>query len=1080
MKLGMYVRIPIRTEFIDIEYPRTFALAQIEKIDSLSNSAKVIIHDLNDCKQFYEDVFKVTDFALEDIVRCRVPIGSIVFTPEGSGILHAITSTDNRSLDIYHVGIKGKEIEDFNEFDIKADFTCFDMDPVEMLKRYEFQNPSWFASRNIVASTMHVLNNAVYGFKILAGCRVFLLPHQVVTILRCLEKMPIRYMLADEVGLGKTIEACSIVKIMQERNPSIRFLYILPIQIRDQWKYELANKFSIKTVPYTKGANESNVMITIDQLKAIDLDELTSENFDFIIVDETHNILEDDLIYERIKLLSNLSKHVLLLSATPIQDRSEEYLRLLQLLDPKLYSDMPISYFSSLVERQKEIQNELYLLLGDFQAYSEYAESIIDQLNSLAERLEDSRLIQLISEIDLNTEDKGIAIAYQAAAYISEHYRIERHVIRNRRVLLKEKMAVRELVENPYEMFSINELYGEADAINSLIDWLGSINNNTLEFAKGITVPLLEAAFSSPWALQSRLDKAKEKGVKLPQELIEYVSYWKRSAEGELLRIDELLDENPDEIKGRLVRCLDYLEQQTDLTSNKRPFKVLIFSQFTETADKFFTTACNRFGSEVCRGFYNGMTEDELQDSAEAFQSQEECRILVCDCLGGEGRNFQTANMVVHLDTPWTANTLEQRIGRLDRLGRNPDKPVISVVFYVEESIEEQLVSLWKDGMKIYEQSLSGLEIITGKMNSDILEALAMDVRDGLSLALPSIQDETNSMREAVEEEQFYDLASMLYRPLTIAVERMLEMYQGKEDTVFSQAMESWSDQAGFRATVEPENKSNLTLIEFSSGRFSPKSSTNAFMVPPAWKKYTINPSVIRKGRIVGTFDRALAITREDLLFYAPGDPIFDTITSNAMSCYRGRVCAVEVDQAPFDYRGLVYIWNVEPDIYPILANRLDPSILAQFRTFLPMEQIVTLYPINEKYSGVKPEEMAQFIKKDAIKYATHLGRRSDSYKGSAGIQNFQERYPDHIWKPWIEEGRRVCENSARETVLENWDFETAVEEARRIVSAREAANRYFGKKQTDDDVSQTFDLILSALKNYKVTLDSVMFIRVR
>ena len=86
---------------------------------------------------------------------------------------------------------------------------------------------------------MHMVNNTVYGFKELAGCRTYLMAHQISTIVRAFESRPIRYMLADEVGLGKTIEAASIIKILSSEKQNLRVLYIVPAALSQQWSNEL-------------------------------------------------------------------------------------------------------------------------------------------------------------------------------------------------------------------------------------------------------------------------------------------------------------------------------------------------------------------------------------------------------------------------------------------------------------------------------------------------------------------------------------------------------------------------------------------------------------------------------------------------------------------------------------------------------------------------------------------------------------------------------------------------------------------------------------------------------------------------
>ena len=131
---------------------------------------------------------------------------------------------------------------------------------------------------------------------------------------------------------------------------------------------------------------------------------------------------------------------------------------------------------------------------------------------------------------------------------------------------------------------------------------------------------------------------------------------------------------------------------------------------------------------------------------------------------------------------PWNANSLEQRIGRLDRLGRDPDMDVQSVVLYAEGSVEEQLFHIWRDGMKLFEQSLSGLEIITGELNHLVVEALLEDYYTGLTNAFDDILEQAEEMRESVEDEQDFDLGATLYRPLSQGIEHLLSMYAAEDN----------------------------------------------------------------------------------------------------------------------------------------------------------------------------------------------------------------------------------------------------------------------------------------------------------
>ena len=132
------------------------------------------------------------------------------------------------------------------------------------------------------------------------------------------------------------------------------------------------------------------------------------------------------------------------------------------------FQHMSAERFAWMVKRQKRIQKSANLLLGYLERYDEYTEIIIDDLNNIAETLEDAAFEKMVQEIDLNAEDKGLSKVKQALAYICENYRIERKVIRNRRQLISEKMAKRTLHAIPYTPLSLNENYNEIGAIQNI------------------------------------------------------------------------------------------------------------------------------------------------------------------------------------------------------------------------------------------------------------------------------------------------------------------------------------------------------------------------------------------------------------------------------------------------------------------------------------------------------------------------------------------------------------------------------------------------------------------------------------
>lgn len=354
-----------------------------------------------------------------------------------------------------------------------------------------------------------------------------------------------------------------------------------------------------------------------------------------------------------------------------------------------------------------------------------------------------------------------------------------------------------------------------------------------------------------------------------------------------------------------MLHVIDFIEQEVRITKDNNG-KVVVFSEFPATLWKLGELLEKRDINAVC--FTANMLREELEDSVYDFQNNEECRVILCDATGGEGRNFQNADWVIHVDLPWTANAIEQRIGRLDRLGRDKDHmQVNSVVFYGNGTIEEQLFRIWNDGLNLFTRSLSGLEIITAELNERISDAIFEDVHTGLENALSEIIDMTEETRDAVEEEQLYDSGSVIYRPLSLAVKQMLSTYSDGESDLFQSSMLGWATQVGLGSSI-----SKAGVVQFAASMFKERSAMQSLFIPPDWALYDDTPIVRKEGRILGTFDRSMAIKREDLLFYAPGDPVFDSIIGNAVNSGRGR-CCVFANMAPFNFTGFACVYNVEP-----------------------------------------------------------------------------------------------------------------------------------------------------------------------
>ena len=525
------------------------------------------------------------------------------------------------------------------------------------------------------------------------------------------------------------------------------------------------------------------------------------------------------------------------------------------------------------------------------------------------------------------------------------------------------------------------------------------------------------------------------------------------------------------------MTAMNYIDQETDILDDE-DCKLVVFTAHNATLVQFLKLFNARYSDMgiYAVAFGKHMDREELEDSVYAFQNNPECRVIICDETGGEGRNFQNAAQIIHLDLPWNTNALEQRIGRLDRLGRNPDKDVVSVVLYADTSVEEQLFHIWKDGMKLFEQSLSGLEIITGELNELIVEALLDDYYTGLTNAFDDILDQAEEMRESVEDEQDFDLGATLYRPLSQGIDNVLSIYASEDDNLFATAMMGWGKQAG----LSPEKPTKSGLIEFRESNFSVNAAKQSLFIPPDWERYNNTSIMRREGRILGSFDRRTAATREDILFFAPGDAVYDSIISNAVGCNRGRCTGIETT-GTFNYDGLIYIYNIVPKLDELLENEMTLQALAQYRMYLPLKQIFVAVPLTSRSKEIPEKEVVKTLLALRPNNANHLGRRSGGKMSMSPLERFISQTPPSTWEPLIDKASATAYKRACTRLENRSDIEAAEKEMQRVLNGYRAECIYFERDMSGvDERAKLFDVTLRALKNAKPELDAVCFLRVR
>lgn len=921
-----------------------------------------------------------------------------------------------------------------------------------------------------------------------------------------------RFMLADEVGMGKTIEAASVLKVYLLHNSNKRILIAVPRPLIAQWRAELFIKFEIIL---GNNVNDNYVELIAEE----DIEEYINGLWDFVIADEAHKLLANRKLYTYFHLLSKRSDNILLLSATPVQQKKEAYLALLKLIMPDKYDHFSIDDFQILVEKQKSITKSTYLVLQDFDDYMDNVSDILENgnnpyenddcvdlfddiqngLRKISKLIDDEGFEKILSEINIESYDYGKSTIQEALLYVCENYQIEKNIIRNRRRYMEEELPHRTVREIEYELNPDKNTY-EHTTYEAIVDWISGQEISSDIFEKQY-IPLLTAFFSSSWAFNKEIERQKGKGIVIDSDVEENAKEWLNAEEWMLNELEDVLAE-PYNYSSRILSIVDFIDQEIFEE------KVVVFTNYTDTFEKYGQVLKAYFGEEKIALFNKKMNEEELELSIYRFQNEDSCKILLCDETGGEGRNLQGADYVIHIDLPWDANSIEQRIGRLDRLGRPANKDVCSVVTFAKNTLEEELYNFWNKGLNIFTQSLSGLEIIMNEINASIIHAVTSDFRYGISNAINEIIESSQKMEKEIREEQHFDSAAFIYATLNQELKRLLHYYTVNENELFENAMMGWAKLAGLKGQFSEDG-----IVRFNENSFSIKSAENSMLIPPNWMEYVNNTSnvfsrkirelyeertgkatVVGNREIIGTFNRELSIKNDYLHFFAPGDEVFDCIVDNAINSYKGTCTAIAVE-SDFDWCGIVYTWNLYPNSQLLLEKGIPITALRQYKSYISADQISTAIS-TQKYDYVPAEKVLKLldnISREQTAYiqrnVVHLGRRSvktDSLHikeryGCSNVDWFKNTFPEEQWENFVTTSMRVAKHQVKEKMRASSNLKQAEISIEQTLNAEIAQSKFFGVDVGEiEQKKQVYETVLKALRTTKVELEAAIFVMVR
>jgi ATP-dependent helicase HepA len=1019
-QLGMQVRFPVDLE--SSPHFRDFRLGQILEIENLAETCVI---------EFIEDQVKQYAISLRLIQRCFILPNTIALhIPTKKYVQILVTKQDsipNNAYIEYYILIDDNVLS-VPELELQVVANRQDVNPIQQLSNYEFQHFVWRYYRDRFVKSYQELKNATSGLEELVGNRVLLLEHQADVIAQVLGDETCRYILADEVGLGKTIEAIVVLKGLLERYDSFKTLIVTPAPLFRQWYNELNDKFWLTMTTWQQLTqfgtkfDAPGLIISTEQLETNDglWKFIQLQEWGLVIVDEAHRVSQYPELYQRLMTTSEKAKRVLLLSATPILYRSHELLDLLRLMHPQRYQVLSEFDFDQIIANQKRIIDTTNYLADNLKPEYFDNNEFVKLLSELRQSIpNDSYFEEQLSIVVKQTQsaDEGLAVAKNLISYISENYRIENRLKRNRRVSLEIDLLPERDLDIQYA-YAPSE--NEKDCIAEVFVYVQNILANptpaNLEFCE----LMVFATFSSPEALLHLINIRQSSGShpqhpfsiywlcagspreeeerfrnlaqafpfitdesQLLKSIIFYAEKWKESSQVIYSKFPSRSMSSFDHRLSQVVKAIE------DIFKKDANAKVVLFSSWTQTIKVIYDLLRRCFGRGTIAQFHIGIENDDLQQEVDRFQNEDTCRVMLCDELGGEGRNFQIATAIIHIDLPWVPARIEQRIGRVDRLGR--EGVVISIVPFAKSYFEEDLFELYQDGFSLFTQSMSGLEIVLESTQNQILEAFQKDPFNGLKLLKPMLKEDFKKLRKEIDRERIFEENAINH------IQREEFKRISKEYADGNNLRESFSEWAKL-VGLEHQYNNVTQVITFEPKKFNLKSMQNAkiFKVPD------MQDALYRSGRtrnliIKGTFNRRIAVLREDIVFFAPNsDKWTNFIMTNALESDKGRCSAVEIQMKSLEkvWHGFEFFFSVQVNPRPLFEAGFPPIHLHKVRSYLTISSYSLFISTDGQLLKASHPTVKAIHARETHANQKHLGKR-----GSTNMTNFIEEYPSEEWE---------------------------------------------------------------------------------
>ena len=573
------------------------------------------------------------------------------------------------------------------------------------------------------------------------GVAASLYPHQVSNVQRVLTDLRVRHLLADEVGLGKTVQALMILNALRYERTDLRVLVIVPDQLVTQWRDEIMtrahtapidNDEGVESTQYIRLAWEAQLKRRVeDGDPQFTLAKINPEIFDVLVVDELHNLRTD--VQDRIVRVAANFEHVLILTATPMFREVKRHVQVLALLEP---------------ERVALARNKII-------AIARRDGEHLDLSNNLTEWPEwvMTAVIKELLERDRVAEESANQNTITTAALTHCAYR---RVVRTRR---DDYMGI--LPRRYHRPVIVKPLKAEADRQSLMWKYFNYLDDLSQNFDP---VLLAKRVVLSPPSLEQRVDYFRRQGHDRSR-LLERVKPLVHRSQGDS-RADALID---------LLQNI-WVKDPTE--------RILVAAQDNLTVDYLFDLVQGRLpligpisdriplvAARVRQGMKTEAVEDlggygnETNENLEAFQ-QGEAQVLFAPEAAQVGLNLQCARVLILYSVPWRPEEVEQWIGRLDRIGnvaafsKDGEAKMIDVYTIAQRGLVDEKVVGVLQHFQAFERSVN----LNGNHLEDVTERIEYAALCPEQVSWRELESTTESM--AVEDKvQEFDSALREHLP---------------------------------------------------------------------------------------------------------------------------------------------------------------------------------------------------------------------------------------------------------------------------------------------------------------------------